>query len=148
MTTVTRTPEAAPPAPRRDRDDHRALTAKQKLSRFDVKASPYFYVAPFFVLFALVGLFPLVYTFVVSLNDWSLFVGHCTSHHAPRVAPLTSRLAPRASRLASILVLRVHTSRRAATTPRIAGMTSTATDAGSRDSVHWWQTCSRWFRSR
>jgi len=75
MTTVTRTPEAAPPAPRRDRDDHRALTAKQKLSRFDVKASPYFYIAPFFVLFALVGLFPLIYTFVVSLNNWNLLTG-------------------------------------------------------------------------
>ena len=75
MTTVTRTPDAAPAATRRDRDDRRALTFKQKLSRFDVKASPYFYVAPFFVLFALVGLFPLVYTFVVSLNNWNLLTG-------------------------------------------------------------------------
>ncbi|MBO1737536.1 carbohydrate ABC transporter permease [Leifsonia sp. TF02-11] len=75
MTTVTRTPDAAPAAARRDRDDRRALTFKQKLSRFDVKASPYFYVAPFFVLFALVGLFPLVYTFVVSLNNWNLLTG-------------------------------------------------------------------------
>jgi cellobiose transport system permease protein len=75
MTTVTRTPDAAPAPARRDRDDRRALTFKQKLSRFDVKASPYFYVAPFFVLFALVGLFPLVYTFVVSLNNWNLLTG-------------------------------------------------------------------------
>ncbi|CAM5452618.1 carbohydrate ABC transporter permease [Leifsonia shinshuensis] len=75
MTTVTRTPEAAPAAAGRDRDDRRALTFKQKLSRFDVKASPYFYVAPFFVLFALVGLFPLIYTFVVSLNNWNLLTG-------------------------------------------------------------------------
>lgn len=74
MTTVTRTPEAAPAAAPRDRDD-RALTFKQKLSRFDVKASPYFYIAPFFVLFALVGLFPLIYTFVVSLNNWNLLTG-------------------------------------------------------------------------
>ncbi|MGH1524570.1 carbohydrate ABC transporter permease [Leifsonia sp. L25] len=75
MTTVTRTPEAAPAAARGDRDDRRALTFKQKLSRFDVKASPYFYIAPFFVLFALVGLFPLIYTFVVSLNNWNLLTG-------------------------------------------------------------------------
>ncbi|WP_295122021.1 carbohydrate ABC transporter permease [uncultured Leifsonia sp.] len=75
MTTVTRTPDAATAATRRDRDDRRALTFKQKLSRFDVKASPYFYIAPFFVLFALVGLFPLVYTFVVSLNNWNLLTG-------------------------------------------------------------------------
>ncbi len=51
------------------------LTFRQRLSRFDVKASPYAYVAPFFLLFGLVGLFPLVYTFVVSFNDWDLLKG-------------------------------------------------------------------------
>jgi cellobiose transport system permease protein len=50
-------------------------TFKQRLSIFDVKASPYLYVAPFFILFALVGLFPLVYTFFVSLFDWHLLKG-------------------------------------------------------------------------
>ncbi|WP_314147189.1 sugar ABC transporter permease [uncultured Leifsonia sp.] len=70
MTTVTRAPAA-----RRDRDDRKALTFRQRASRFDVKASPYFYIAPFFVLFGLVGLFPLVYTFVVSLNNWNLLTG-------------------------------------------------------------------------
>ncbi|MFC5929968.1 sugar ABC transporter permease [Cryobacterium melibiosiphilum] len=48
---------------------------KQRLSRLDVKASPYLYIAPFFVLFGLVGLFPLGYTFVVSLFDWRLLQG-------------------------------------------------------------------------
>ena len=52
-----------------------ALTRRQRLSRADVKYSPYLYVAPFFILFALVGLFPLLYTFVVSLNDWNLLTG-------------------------------------------------------------------------
>ena len=74
MTTVTR-PEAPASAARRDRDARRALTFKQKVSRFDVKASPYFYIAPFFILFGLVGLFPLIYTFVVSLNNWNLLTG-------------------------------------------------------------------------
>ena len=41
-------------------------------SRFDMKASPYFYVAPFFVLFGIFGAFPLVYTAWVSLHDWDL----------------------------------------------------------------------------
>ena len=50
-------------------------TFKQRLNVFDVKASPYLYIAPFFILFALVGLFPLVYTFVVSLFDWHLLKG-------------------------------------------------------------------------
>jgi len=51
------------------------LTFRQRLSRADVRYSPYLYVAPFFVLFGLVGLFPLVYTFVVSLNRWDLLTG-------------------------------------------------------------------------
>lgn len=51
------------------------LTFKQRMSRLDVKASPYLYIAPFFLLFALVGLFPLLYTFVVSLFDWHLLKG-------------------------------------------------------------------------
>ncbi|WP_245570900.1 carbohydrate ABC transporter permease [Glaciibacter superstes] len=48
---------------------------RQRLSRLDVKASPYLYIAPFFVLFALIGLFPLIYTFIVSLFDWHLLKG-------------------------------------------------------------------------
>jgi cellobiose transport system permease protein len=51
------------------------LTFRQRLNRWDVRYSPYFYVAPFFLLFGLVGLFPLVYTFVVSLNNWNLLTG-------------------------------------------------------------------------
>ena len=52
-----------------------ALTLRQRLSRFDVKASPYLYISPFFLLFAVTGLFPLVYTLVVSLHDWELLKG-------------------------------------------------------------------------
>ncbi len=52
-----------------------ALTFTQRLNRADVRYSPYLYVAPFFILFGLVGLFPLVYTFVVSLNKWDLLKG-------------------------------------------------------------------------
>ncbi len=62
-----------PPVDRSGRKS--ALTRRQRLSRLDVKLSPYLYVSPFFVLFALVGLFPLVYTLVVSLNNWNLLSG-------------------------------------------------------------------------
>ena len=51
------------------------LPLRARLGALDVKASPYLYIAPFFILFALVGLFPLVYTFVVSINDWDLLSG-------------------------------------------------------------------------
>ncbi|HEX6685435.1 MAG TPA: sugar ABC transporter permease [Candidatus Limnocylindrales bacterium] len=45
---------------------------RNSLHRFDVKASPYFYISPFFILFGLLGLFPLLYTAWVSLHEWSL----------------------------------------------------------------------------
>ncbi|MEV4218727.1 sugar ABC transporter permease [Nonomuraea sp. NPDC049725] len=40
--------------------------------QLDVKGSPYLYIAPFFLLFGLVGMFPLLYTAYVSLTDWNL----------------------------------------------------------------------------
>lgn len=43
--------------------------------RLDVRLSPYLYVAPFFVVFAIVGLFPLLYTAYVSVHDWHLIGG-------------------------------------------------------------------------
>ena len=43
--------------------------------RLDVKLSPYLYISPFYILFAVVGLFPLVYTAYVSLHDWHLIGG-------------------------------------------------------------------------
>ncbi|WP_229787489.1 MULTISPECIES: carbohydrate ABC transporter permease [Actinokineospora] len=45
---------------------------RDKLARWDVKLSPYLYVAPFFIVFGIVGLFPLLYTGYVSLFDWEL----------------------------------------------------------------------------
>ncbi|MBB5872555.1 cellobiose transport system permease protein [Allocatelliglobosispora scoriae] len=45
---------------------------KSWLHRLDVKASPYLYISPFFILFAILGIFPLLYTAWVSLHDWSL----------------------------------------------------------------------------
>lgn len=51
------------------------LTFRQKVSRFDHTYSPYFYIAPFFILFALLGVFPIVYTMNVSLYDWHLLKG-------------------------------------------------------------------------
>ncbi|MFE5307704.1 carbohydrate ABC transporter permease [Isoptericola sp. NPDC056605] len=47
----------------------------QRLGRWDVKVSPYLYISPFFLLFALTGLFPLGYTLFVSLYDWNLLGG-------------------------------------------------------------------------
>jgi cellobiose transport system permease protein len=43
-----------------------------RLTRLDIKASPYLYIAPFFVLFGVFGAYPLAYTLWVSLHDWDL----------------------------------------------------------------------------
>lgn len=51
------------------------LTLRQRLSRFSYKGAPYGYVAPFFLLFGLVGLFPLIYTVNVAVHDWDLLKG-------------------------------------------------------------------------
>ncbi|MBX9244255.1 sugar ABC transporter permease [Actinotalea ferrariae] len=45
------------------------------LGRLDVKVSPYLYISPFFLVFAVVGLFPLIYTAYVSVHDWHLIGG-------------------------------------------------------------------------
>ncbi len=52
-----------------------STTARQRLSRLDVRLSPYLYISPFFILFAIVGLYPLLYTAFVSLHDWHLIGG-------------------------------------------------------------------------
>ncbi|MCL3862546.1 carbohydrate ABC transporter permease [Actinotalea sp. K2] len=48
---------------------------RQRRGRWDVKLSPYLYISPFYIVFAVVGLFPLVYTAYVSVHDWHLIGG-------------------------------------------------------------------------
>ncbi|SIT84943.1 carbohydrate ABC transporter permease [Microbacterium sp. RU33B] len=49
-----------------------ALSFRNKVSRWDLKYSPYVYIAPFFILFAIVGLFPIVFTAAISFQEWDL----------------------------------------------------------------------------
>lgn len=65
--TASVTPKKAAAAPR--------PTWRNRISRFDQNASPYAYVAPFFLLFGVVGLFPLLYTVYVAVHDWDLLKG-------------------------------------------------------------------------
>jgi cellobiose transport system permease protein len=50
----------------------RVISFSQKLSKWDLKVSPYLYISPFFIMFAIVGLFPIAYTAVISFMDWDL----------------------------------------------------------------------------
>ncbi|SEE89533.1 carbohydrate ABC transporter permease [Ruania alba] len=68
------------PAPARTRGTGdprppRRVGFSQRLGRWDVKLSPYLYISPFFLLFALTGAFPLVYTAYVSVHEWNLLGG-------------------------------------------------------------------------
>ena len=60
---------------RTDAKSVRRLAFSQQLSRWDVRVSPYLYISPFYLLFALTGLFPLLYTGWVSLHNWNLIGG-------------------------------------------------------------------------
>ncbi|GAB2892939.1 carbohydrate ABC transporter permease [Streptomyces mayteni] len=59
----------------------RPLTAPTRIrQRLGERVAPYLYIAPFFVIFAIFGLFPLLFTFYIALFDWNpigdqVFVG-------------------------------------------------------------------------
>ena len=66
-------------APRPRRQDQRRrpedLTWRQRLSNWDARWAPYLYISPFFIVFGVVGLFPLAFTAWVSVHEWSLLGG-------------------------------------------------------------------------
>ena len=53
----------------------RKILARGRRGRLDVKLSPYLYISPFFLLFALTGLFPLLYTAWVATRKWNTITG-------------------------------------------------------------------------
>ncbi|MCW2163235.1 cellobiose ABC transporter membrane protein [Microbacterium hydrothermale] len=61
---------AAPEA--RAREPRRLGFGRSRRSAWDLKLSPYLYISPFFILFAITGLFPIAYTAVISFMDWDL----------------------------------------------------------------------------
>jgi cellobiose transport system permease protein len=69
---------AAPPAPDPVRSQRSATSRNQnkgwrmRFYRFDTRTAPYLLIAPFFILFAVFGLFPIIYNGVVALRHWRL----------------------------------------------------------------------------
>ncbi|MRJ76978.1 ABC transporter permease subunit [Aeromicrobium sp. SMF47] len=51
------------------------MRLRDRLTKAEAKVAPYAFVSPFFIVFAIFGLFPLLYTLWVSLHDWSLLAG-------------------------------------------------------------------------
>ena len=48
---------------------------RTRLGQFEWKASPYLYIAPFFLLFAVVGLFPLLFTVYIATRQYNTLTG-------------------------------------------------------------------------
>jgi cellobiose transport system permease protein len=61
------------------RGDHQHSAREEcrrwRLLRWDAKFTPYLVIAPFFLIFGIFGLYPLLFTGWVSLNDWHLIDG-------------------------------------------------------------------------
>lgn len=53
----------------------RVVSFSHRMSRWDLKLSPYLYISPFFLMFLVVGLFPIIFTAVISFQDWDLVRG-------------------------------------------------------------------------
>ncbi|WP_374113556.1 carbohydrate ABC transporter permease [Microbacterium sp. zg.B48] len=69
--TETRPPRASASAEPREKPTRR-ISFGSRMSRWDLKLSPYLYISPFFLLFAIVGLFPIAFTAVISFQEWDL----------------------------------------------------------------------------
>jgi cellobiose transport system permease protein len=63
---------STPSPPRRRRRPQLSLKTRSRLHRWDRRYSPYLFIAPFFLLFGVFGLFPLLFNAVVSLRTWKL----------------------------------------------------------------------------
>ncbi|WP_327085188.1 sugar ABC transporter permease [Nonomuraea sp. NBC_01738] len=74
-------------APPRRRTTGRPSPRGGRLARFDLRATPYLLVSPYYLLFAVFGIFPLGYTLWVSLHDWEL-AGDKTWHGLGNYAEL------------------------------------------------------------
>jgi len=56
----------------------RRISFSHRMSKWDLKFSPYLYISPFFLMFLVVGLFPIIFTAVISFQDWDLVRGSGT----------------------------------------------------------------------
>ncbi|MFY1695287.1 MULTISPECIES: carbohydrate ABC transporter permease [unclassified Solwaraspora] len=72
---------AAPPSPRNragahtraaDPDPRANPTWRNRMHRFDMRYMPYILISPFFILFIVFGLFPIIFNGVVALRHWRL----------------------------------------------------------------------------
>jgi cellobiose transport system permease protein len=75
MSVDVRPPTSSPPQPGPPGAAKRGSAWRGRLARLDVKASPYLFISPFFIVFLIFGAFPAAFTLWVSLHDWELLGG-------------------------------------------------------------------------
>jgi len=77
VTSIVNAPEVVPieTRPPLSEEEERAIARRSRRGRLDVKLSPYLYIAPFFLLFALTGLFPLLFTAYIATRQWNTLTG-------------------------------------------------------------------------
>ncbi|WP_327432651.1 carbohydrate ABC transporter permease [Streptomyces sp. NBC_01236] len=72
--TETRPGTGAPMAPVPGRH-HRRGGWRTRLTRFDLRYTPYVFIAPFFVIFGVFAAYPLLYTGWISFHKWAIIEG-------------------------------------------------------------------------
>jgi len=72
LPTTSPTHPAELPPPGRQRYGPPLRVRVSRLSRLDTKGSPYLYIAPFFIIFGIFGLYPLVRTAWVAVHHWEV----------------------------------------------------------------------------
>ncbi|HEX5543087.1 MAG TPA: sugar ABC transporter permease [Micromonospora sp.] len=70
---ATSAPPLSPPSTGRPPSRRRRA---DRLARLDLRYSPYLYIAPFFIIFGIFGLYPMARTAWMSLHDWNLVGEH------------------------------------------------------------------------
>lgn len=63
---------AAPPTPTAPPPGGTPKRWRLSLARLDIRYSPYLYIAPFFLIFGVFGLYPMLRTAWMSLHDWDM----------------------------------------------------------------------------
>jgi cellobiose transport system permease protein len=53
----------------------RRIGLTRRMSKWDVKVSPYLYISPFFISFAIFGIFPIAFNVVVAMHSWHRRLG-------------------------------------------------------------------------
>jgi cellobiose transport system permease protein len=73
---ATKAPPPLGAAPKRHTQARVRRPLSARRARLDIKYSPYLYILPFFLVFGVFGLYPMIWTLWMSLHDWDMIGTH------------------------------------------------------------------------